>query len=172
MIRKVTLFILIILTALAQNCLFQLFQIAYIKPNLLLILTVSFGLMQGKQEGLWVGFFSGLALDLLFPQAPGLEALVYMWIGYGSGCCYRIFYDDDIKTPVMLVSAAGLIYGLYHYILTFLLRGRIHFFYYLGRIILPEILYSIVMTFIIYRIYYKINQALIRSERRRIDSFV
>lgn len=43
---------------------FQTLSIASIVPNLLLILTVSFGFMRGKKEGMFVGFFCGLLIDI------------------------------------------------------------------------------------------------------------
>ena len=105
--------IVIFFTAILQCLFFQVFEIASVKPNLLLILTVSFGLIRGRKGGLLTGFFSGLALDVMFPGQLGFQALIYMWIGFASGFGYRIFYDDDIKTPVMMVCIADLAYGLY-----------------------------------------------------------
>ena len=52
------------------------------------------------------------------------------------------------------------------------LRGRLHFFYYLGRIIIPEILYTIIMTFITYHLLFKINRKLDKTDKRSIDSLV
>ena len=122
-----------------------------------------------KESG---GFFCGLAMELLFGETLGFQALIYMWLGYMAGYFYRIFYDDDIKTPLMLVCGADLIYGLYQYVFSFLLRGRIHFFYYLGRVIIPEMLYTLMMTILIYWILYRINHLLNKSDKRRIDSLV
>lgn len=172
MIRKITMAVLILVTAFAQCCLFQIFEIASVKPNLLLIVTVAFGLMRGRRSGLVTGFFCGLALEILFGETAGFQALIYMWLGYMAGYFYRIFYDDDIKTPLMLVCGADLIYGLYQYVFSFLLRGRIHFFYYLGRVIIPEMLYTLMMTILIYWILYRINHLLNKSDKRRIDSLV
>lgn len=170
--RKIAMAILIIAVTLLQCSVFQYIEVASIKPNLLLILTVSFGLMQGRKSGLLIGFFSGLCLDLLFYQTLGFHALIYMWIGYLSGYFYRIFYDDDIKTPLLLVSAADLLYGMMQYLFTFLLRGRTNFFFYLDRIIIPEILYTIVMTILTYRLIYRLNQLLLKTDKRSIDSLV
>ena len=47
-----------------QSTVFQAFAIGSIVPNLLLILTVSFGFMRGKKTGLWIGFFSGIFMDI------------------------------------------------------------------------------------------------------------
>ncbi len=172
MTRKVSMAVLIFVTAFIQCSVFQIFEIASIKPNLLIIVTVAFGLMRGRKSGLLTGFFCGLCLDLFFPGTIGLQALIYMWIGYLSGFFYRIFYDDDIKTPLLMVTAADLIYGVYQYLFTFLLRGRIHFFFYLRRIIIPEMLYTIVLTILVYRLLYRLNQRLSKTDQRSIDSLV
>ena len=172
MTRKVVMAILILVTAFLQCSVFQIFQVASIKPNLLLIVTVSFALMRGRRGGLLTGFFCGLVLDLFFPGQIGLHAFLYMWIGYLCGYSFRIFYDDDIKTPVLLVAVSDLVYGFALYLLTFLMRGRIHFFYYLGRIIIPETLYTIVMTILFYRLLFSLNRSLEKTDKRRIDSFV
>lgn len=172
MARKIGTAGLILIGALLQCLVFQVFEIASIKPDILLILTVSFGLMRGRRDGLWTGFFCGLVLDLFFPSVIGFQTLIYMWIGYVSGFAYRIFYDDDIKTPMIMTGAASLVYGLYCYLFSFFLRGRLNFLFYLGRIIIPEALYTIVLTILLYRILYLLNQKMNRFDKRSIDSLV
>lgn len=164
--------ILVIACTLLQCSVFQFIEIASIKPNLLLIVTVSFGLMRGRKSGLITGFFCGLCCDLFFESILGFYALVYMWIGYLAGYFYRIFYDDDIKTPLLLVSAADLLYGFCQYFFTFLIRGRVNFFFYLGRIIIPEMLYTLILTIVTYRLFYAINKKLSKTDKRSIDSLV
>lgn len=164
--------LLIIAGVLLQCSIFQLIEIASVKPNMLIILTVSFGLMRGRKSGLLTGFFCGLCCELLFKSTIGFQALVYMWIGYFSGYFYRIFYDDDIKTPLLLITVADLFYGICQYFFTFLIRGRVHFFFYLGRIIIPEILYTVILTILTYRLIYHINQKLSKTDKRSIDSLV
>ena len=172
MIRKLVMGLLTLAAVLLQCIVFQVFSIASIKPNLVLILAVSFGLMRGRMSGLLTGFAGGLLIDLLFPGQLGFHALICMWLGYSAGFCYRIFYDDDIKTPVLLIGIADLLYGIYQYLFTFLLRGRIHFFFYLNRIIIPEILYTVLVTIVTYRLLYRINQQLNKTDKRSIDSLV
>lgn len=172
MARKIGTALLILIAGILQCLVFQLFEIASIKPNLLIIITVSYGLMRGRRGGLWTGFFCGLFLDLLFPSYVGYQTLIYMWIGYISGFAWRIFYDDDIKTPLIMVGAANLVYGIYCYLFSFFLRGRLNFWFYLRRIIIPETLYTIVLTILLYRLLYKLNQIMDRTDKRSIDSLV
>ena len=93
--------ILILVSIILQSTVCQMISIASIKPNLLIILTVSFGLMRGKKSGMLTGFFCGLLTDIFFNSIIGFNALIYLWVGYFSGYFYRIFYDDDIKTPTV-----------------------------------------------------------------------
>ncbi|MFQ7549810.1 MAG: hypothetical protein ACLRMZ_05345 [Blautia marasmi] len=56
--RKVVTLLLILISAILQGTLFKALSIGSITPNLLLILTVSFGFMRGKKNGIWIGFFA------------------------------------------------------------------------------------------------------------------
>lgn len=147
-------------------------SIASITPNLMIVLTVSFGLMRGKRSGLILGFLCGLLTDLMIGPIVGFRAFIYMFIGYYCGYCYRIFYDDDIKMPVLLTAAGDLVYGVAVYVFQFLLRGRIDFFYYLRRIILPETVYTILITIVCYRLLLLLNRKLDKMDKRSVGSFV
>ena len=85
--RKIITFLLIIVCFIVQTTVWNLFPLGTVKPNILLILTVSMGLMRGKHTGLWVGFISGLIIDLFYGTIFGFNALVYMYIGYLNGNC-------------------------------------------------------------------------------------
>lgn len=170
--RKAAMLIMIFACVILQSTVCEMIAIGQIKPNLLIILTVSFGLMRGRRDGLVTGFLCGLTSDLFFESIVGFHALLYMWVGYYSGYFYRIFYDDDIKTPLFLISVCDLVYGILQYGFLFLMRGRIHFFYYLGRIILPEVVYTLLLTIVCYRILYRINERLSLTDKRSVDSIV
>ncbi len=155
--RKIILAVLILFTFILQSTVFQGLAVANIAPNLLLILTVCFGFMRGKREGLFVGFFCGLLLDIFFGSLMGFYALIYMYIGFFNGFLYKIYYDEDIKVPMVLVTISDLAYGIVIYVLQFMLRGRLAFFSYLRHIIIPEMVYTVLITILVYRLLYKLN---------------
>ena len=99
--RRVIMIILILLTFVLQTTLMQTFAIASVSPNLPIILTVSFALMRGKREGMFVGAFFGILMDIFYGPVLGFHMLLFTYVGYFNGFCYRIFYDDDIKMPVL-----------------------------------------------------------------------
>ena len=53
----------------------------------------------------------------------------------------------------------------------FLMRRRFHFGYYLTSVILPEFVYTMVITIFLYFILLKINQRLEAYEKRRATKF-
>ena len=170
--RRIVIIVLIFICFILQCSVLPAVAIGGISHNLLVILTVSFALMRGRREGMFVGFMCGFLADLFFGSALGFQTLVYMYMGYLCGSCYRLFYDDDIKMPILLIAASDLAYGIIFYIFEFLLRGRVQFTFYLGRIILPEVVYTIVLTIVCYRLLMWINHRLERAEQRSVNSFV
>ena len=156
--RRMTISLLCVLTAILQTTLVSYIQIASIRPNLAVILTASFALMCGKTTGMTVGFFTGILLDFFGGGIIGFYALIYMVIGYCAGYTYRIFYDDDIKTPLLLIGICDLAYGICQYVTTFLIRGRINVFFYLKRIIIPEMIYTAIFAVFLYQLNYYINR--------------
>ena len=158
--------LLIIICFILQNTIFQTLALASISPNLLVILTSSIGLMRGKKEGMLVGFFCGFMVDIFYGDLFGFYALVYMYIGYLSGFFNKIFYDDDNKLPMLRISASEFLYSLIVYVFLFMFRTRFEFGYYLIHIIIPELVYTIVVTLFLYRIINGINRRLERREKR------
>ena len=168
--NKIVLFITIIVCFLLQCTIMDYISIGSITQNLPLILCVAMGLMRGRKVGLWTGFFSGLFIDLFYGSLFGFYALIYMYAGYISGYAFRSFYDDDPKVPLFLVAGTDLLYNLSVYGLQFLLRGRLGFLTYIYRIIIPEIVYTVFLTIIVYRIFYWINYHLMDTVRKESES--
>ena len=77
-----------------------------------------------------------------------------------------IFYPEDIKLPLALIFVSDMAYGFLSYIILFLMRGRFHFTYYLIHIILPEMVYTIVVTLIFYPFLLWINKKLEDREQK------
>ena len=155
-----------------QCTLFKRLSFGGISPNLLLITTTSLGFMRGEKQGLLAGFVSGLFVDIFFGDVIGLYAMLYMYIGYLNGKFSRIFYPEDIKLPLALITLSDLSYGMVCYIVLFLLRVRLNFPYFFFHIILPETVYTIVMSIILYPILLTIYKRLNIDEDRSETDFV
>ncbi len=165
--RKITVILIVIICFLLQTTMFQTLSIASISPNLLIIVTASFGFMRGKKEGLLTGFLGGLFIDVFYGGTLGFYAMIYMYMGYINGFFRKIFFPEDIKLPIILITASDFICNLFVYFFQFLFRGRFSFGYYMIHIIIPELVYTILATVFLYFILLKINQKLELSERKR-----
>lgn len=170
--RKITVFFIIVVCFLLQTTLFQALSFASIAPNLLIVVVSSFGFMRGRKEGMWIGLFSGLLVDVFFGSVIGFYALIYMYIGYINGFFRKIFFPEDIKLPLILISASDFGYNILVYFFLFFLRGKFQFGYYILHIMIPELVYTTVITIALYFVILKINQKLEAIEKRSASKFV
>ena len=106
--RKLITLLIILVCFLLESSVFHRLSFASVKPNLLIVVTSSFGFMRGKKEGMFVGFSAGLLADLFWGNALGFNMLLYAVIGYMNGSFKRMFYDDDVKLPIVLIGASEL----------------------------------------------------------------
>ena len=105
--KRIVLNILLMLLAFTiQNGIFPLLPFLAATPNLLLILTFSFGFIYGKEAGLLYGLLAGILLDLFYSGPFGFYTLLYIHIGYLNGICTRYYYEDYITLPLILLGAS------------------------------------------------------------------
>ncbi len=170
--RKIVTFAIILVCFLFECTVFQGLALGGVTPNLLIVVTSSFGFMRGKKEGMLVGFVSGLLVDIMFSDLIGFYTLIYMVLGYVNGFFRKIFYDDDIKLPLILIAASDFIYGNIVCVFMFIMRSKFHYFYYLKSVIIPELIYTILVTIILYQTILLINKKLEAEEKRSASKFV
>lgn len=167
MLRRIIMLVLVLIGYLLQSTLFSALSLGGIAPNILIILTSSFGFMRGQKEGMFVGFISGIILDILFGNILGFYALIYLVIGFLNGFFATIFYPEDIKLPMALISTSELLCCMSIFLFRFLMQGKTNFSYYLVHIILPEIVYTLLVTILVYKGILFVNEWLEDFERRR-----
>lgn len=170
--RKVITFLVIFICFLLESTLFRALALASISPNLLIIVTSSFGFMRGRKTGMAVGFVSGLLADVFWGQTLGFQMLLFILIGYANGQFQRLFYDEDIKLPIALIGASELAYGILSYVGLYMLKGDFRFGIYFTHIIIPELVYTILVTLVLYQIILYLNRKLEAEEQRSASKFV
>lgn len=156
--------IVILLAFVLQTTVFQALSLADVVPNLLLIVTAACGYMGGEKEGLLVGLCCGLLNDLFFGDIIGLYALIFMFIGYINGIFNKIYYTKDLIMPLVLISISDLLYNLYYFITEFLLRGRLDFVFYMRRIILPEMVYTVLTAVLLYKLLHMLRRSMKKED--------
>ena len=135
---------------LLQAGVFPRIALAGVTPNLVLIVTSLSGFMMGTKFGMVTGFFGGMILDVFSGMSFGMFALIYLYIGFLNGLLSSVYYGDDIKLPVLLVGASDFIFGMTVYAALFLLRDREDAAYYITNRIMPEVVYTMLASLILY----------------------
>lgn len=162
--RVATLTVLIFINFILQSTLFGYHNIGSISPNLMLILTMSFGLMRGRKEGMLVGFFCGFLADCMFSTVMGPYMFIYMMIGYINGFFHKSYIIEDVILPLIIVVFDEFVFNLLIYLVFFLLNNHLNFGEYVVNIILPETLGTCLLTIILYKLYVFINRWLKEKE--------
>ena len=105
--------------------------------------------------------------------SPNLLIVVCASFGFMRGRKEgKMFYPDDIKLPMLLIAGSDLSYNLFIYFFRFLFRKQFAIGYYMLHIIIPELVYTLLISVVLYFIILKINQRLERIEKRSAAKFV
>ena len=131
-----------LISFLLQSTLLSRFTIGGIRPNLLLIVVATVGLLLGRRYGMVSGFIAGLFVDIFFGSIIGIYALLYMYVGYVNGICRKVLFPGDFKLPLVLIVSSDVLYCHFCYLIMFLLKGDFSYPYYLSKIIFPEVIYT------------------------------
>lgn len=165
--RKAVKLLLIFLCFILQGSLFRVISLGGVSPNLLIILTSFSGFMSGKKEGMFTGAIAGLFIDVLYGNGLiGFSMLLYAWIGYANGAFSRLFYPEDVKLPLILTSVSDFLAGFLTYVFLFLLRSRLDLSYYMLKIILPETVYTLLITILLFKPFLFLEE-LLKDETER-----
>lgn len=154
--RNLTTFLILLLNLIFQSTFIDLISLNGITPNITLIIVVSYAFICGDFTGAVVGFTAGLLQDIFFGQVIGLNSLIYMSTALLTYHLSKTLYSDTFFTPVIITGIASLIYNFMYYVIFILFQGYTNIGYFLIRIIIPEIIYSCLISIFIYKLIYNI----------------
>lgn len=170
--RLISAFIIIIISFVLQATVCQWISFGGIIPNVILIVTACYGFMFGEKYGLVVGFFCGLLSDVFFGTFIGLNALFFMYIGFFNGKFHQMFYKDSIKLPLIMITVSDFMYGISYYVIMFMLRSRFDFSFYFIKTILPEVIYTVLISVLVYPLLLLQHNYLTKDEEKDGMRFV
>lgn len=157
---KVLLWIVVIaLTYVIQCALIPLVTVNGIKPDLLLIVVLSTGLLAGKEKGVAVGFFAGMLADVASGGIFGCHTLSKMAIGYGAGMLERKVFKENILLPLLAVMVATVFHSVLMTLILAVMGYRIELIPLIIHNLLPLMAYNIIMAIPIHMLIYKLNYA-------------
>ena len=140
---------------LLQANFFSWFNLAGVKPNLLVILVLTVGLFLGKYIGTASGIFFGISLDFFIGKSIGISAIMLGIVGFIGGYLDKNFSKDSRVTMITMITISTLIYELGAYLFNFLINSaRIDMVYFI-RTLFIELIYNTIITIIIYPVIMK-----------------
>lgn len=165
--RYLAYFILIIVNFILQTTFLQHIEIMGIKPNTMLILIISFSFIRGQVEGIMIGFFCGILVDIFFGTFLGLNAIIGVITAYLSGFFYNDYYKQSSIIPFSLTLGFTIFYELLFYLINILLKGYPNIFYFFIKLVLPEAIYTALLSLIIYKGLYYFDKVLSKTDRSK-----
>ena len=162
---------LIIINYVLQSTVLTNFSILGVAPDTAIIFIISYGILRGDVEGAVFGFFSGLTHDILGAQFIGLYAMLGMFTGFVAGLPFKDYFKDNYFLPFMIVVASTLSYQLLIYFTSFLIHGRLDFWFYFTSIILPKTIYTAAISLPLYGLMFVINEKIENYEKNHSSFF-
>ncbi len=160
------LFVIILCCLVLQTSVLPFVALQGISPNLLIVVTASYGFMFGDRKGLAIGFVCGLLGDICFGPLIGFRAGVYAAVGFLSGKFQKVLYVEDLAFPLSLIAVCDLISGLLMYVFMFMLRNRLFFRTFLTKRMLPEMIYTIIAAVFLYPVLRVLYDRFMREKRQ------
>ncbi|MBE7034510.1 MAG: rod shape-determining protein MreD [Ruminococcaceae bacterium] len=138
--------VLIFLVTVLQTTVVQGLEIFHVVPNLLFIVVVCFGLLQGDYSALFVGMICGLLLDFAGSRIIGINTLLCTYVGYACAGISDNLYNRNAFVSMLFVFLFTIPYELLIYIFNFSIWGRGAFVFALFCKILPAAIYNFLFT--------------------------
>jgi len=160
---------IIVIGVLLQTTIVPFVQVGNARPDLLLMITVSVGLIFGRVAGASVGFFGGLVWDLLTAQIFGMHTLAKLITGYVAGSFEHKVFKDNSILPIVSIFLATFLHEVILYISAFMLEIRAPFLAMIGQTIAPSAVYNCLVVPFVYFGMYRIRELLWTEDRQSTE---
>jgi rod shape-determining protein MreD len=121
-----------------------------VKPDLMLLVVISWSLLRGTREGIVWGFIGGFCLDLFSGAPLGLSALALLIVSFFSGFGEATVFRTHVILPLATVFFASLTYDLIFLLVFKMLGWSVAWLDSFIRIVLPASLLNVLLTPLVY----------------------
>ncbi|MFZ5352949.1 MAG: rod shape-determining protein MreD [Bacillota bacterium] len=167
--RVLIISVLLIVNMILEATLLQSVRIFGVKPDFAIMIIVAFSILRGSSYGAFIGFGSGLLVDMMFGRTIGINALSYMLTGYIIGQAHENVFKDSIIPAVIFNAAAIIISQHIFFVLAYFSQNitsdGISYLNALTSIILPQCLYNAVIGGLLYKLLYRLDEMDIMDKR-------
>ncbi|SNS35230.1 rod shape-determining protein MreD [Anaerovirgula multivorans] len=148
--------IIIIVNFILQSTVLKYTSIYNIIPNTSLILVVCFAINSDKKKGALIGFIIGILQDIIFGKILGLNALIYMLMGYLITLANKNIFKENYIIPFLFTVLGTVSYYIFGTFFIYFLGFNMDFFNIFKNMLIMEVLYNAIISIFVYKYVYKI----------------
>lgn len=117
-----------------------------VAPDLVVMLVITIGLLEGPLAGAVSGFAAGLLIDFPLETPAGLTGLGYLTVGYLTGIVRPYVQPTAVLFPVLAVGIGSLLSGTLFVLLLFLFGGQPDPLIRVVRVVFLTAVYNVLLT--------------------------
>ncbi|KGK87933.1 MULTISPECIES: rod shape-determining protein MreD [unclassified Clostridium] len=142
---------LTIIMLILDNSVVPFFSIKGFSPSLLFTFIISYSIVNGYSEGLWLGVFAGLFQDIYFANILGVNALTNMICAVISGFIGVSIFKEKTLIPVLSNFVISIFKGILVFVILYVVGVGMSF-----RFVFFNSLYNLFLSIPVYRLTYKL----------------
>ncbi|WP_278287103.1 rod shape-determining protein MreD [Clostridium aceticum] len=142
--------LIIMINIVLQPALLPYISIYNVIPNTSLILVVCFSINSKKNRGALIGGTIGILQDIIFGKMIGINALIYMLIGYFINLINKNIFKENLAIPFVFTSLATIFYYIVGLLLVYFLGYNLQFFSIFRNMFIVEIIYNSIFSLLVY----------------------
>jgi rod shape-determining protein MreD len=136
---------------------------AGVKPDLVLVIVITYALLKGPYVGINLGLCAGFFMDLASGNIIGGGVLTKLLAGCAAGILEKTIFKDNLLVPTLAVFLGTIFFESFNLLIRLSFGSNLGFFAMLWQIVLPEALYNAILAPVIYQLLYTMERLI--SER-------
>ena len=121
-----------------------------VKPNLVLLFVLGMAILEGPIPGMIYAVAGGMILDMLGFMVFGVNTLFLLYFAIACSLLYGVYFTYNYIVGVLFVGGVSVLYEFFYYFFNFFLWGGRRELSVLVDVLLPEALYNIVFSFLVF----------------------
>jgi rod shape-determining protein MreD len=129
-----------------------------VKPDLMLLMVVSWSLLRGAKEGLIWALIGGIGLDLLSGAPFGISTVALVLLSLLAGRGELSVFRTHIALPLIATLVAALLYDLFFLLLLQMRGASMVWADSLVKVVLPSTLLNVALSPLVYKALYWLHR--------------
>lgn len=135
-----------------------------VKPDLILLMVISWSLLRGAQEGVIWALVGGMGLDLLSGDPFGTSTVALVALSLLAGVGELSVFRTHLALPLIAALIATLAYDLFFLLLLYAEGRSIAWADSLIKVVLPSTLFNVLLAPFVYKALYWLHRKTGREE--------